>query len=128
MNPSELLGAMKRNLEQLAAFNQIAKALTSTLEVGEVLQVVMQEVSKLLQPESWSLLEASLAGHTSPRAWSMHFVPLWLMARFAAEGPLSQRSVGLAYAERALVSTRGRDAKFERARSNVMRSFVLFRL
>lgn len=56
MNPSELLGAMKRNLEQLAAFNQIAKALTSTLEVGEVLQLVMQKVSELLQPESWSLL------------------------------------------------------------------------
>ncbi|MBL8952226.1 MAG: sensor domain-containing diguanylate cyclase [Myxococcaceae bacterium] len=56
MNPSELLGAMKRNLEQLAAFNQIAKALTSTLEVGEVLKVVMEEVGKLLQPESWSLL------------------------------------------------------------------------
>lgn len=56
MNPSELLGAMKRTVEQLAAFNQIAKALTSTLEVGEVLQLVMQKVSELLQPESWSLL------------------------------------------------------------------------
>jgi diguanylate cyclase (GGDEF)-like protein len=56
MNPSELLGAMKRTVEQLAAFNQIAKALTSTLEVGEVLKLVMQKVSELLQPESWSLL------------------------------------------------------------------------
>ncbi|MBK7859511.1 MAG: sensor domain-containing diguanylate cyclase [Archangiaceae bacterium] len=56
MNPSELLGAMKRTVEQLAAFNQIAKALTSTLEVGEVLELVMEKVSELLQPESWSLL------------------------------------------------------------------------
>ena len=56
MNPSELLGAMKRTVEQLAAFNQIAKALTSTLEVGEVLKLVMAKVSELLEPESWSLL------------------------------------------------------------------------
>src|SRR5439155_7218801 len=56
VNPTELLGAMKRTVEQLAAFNQIAKALTSTLEVGEVLKLVMQKVSELLQPESWSLL------------------------------------------------------------------------
>src|SRR4051812_49394993 len=47
---------MKRTVEQLAAFNQIAKALTSTLEVGEVLELVMEKVSELLQPESWSLL------------------------------------------------------------------------
>jgi diguanylate cyclase (GGDEF)-like protein len=47
---------MKRTVEQLAAFNQIAKALTSSLDVGEVLQLVMQKVSELLKPESWSLL------------------------------------------------------------------------
>src|SRR5438105_3254989 len=47
---------MKRTVEQLAAFNQIAKALTSTLEVKEVLELVMQKVSELLKPESWSLL------------------------------------------------------------------------
>src|SRR5258706_233065 len=47
---------MKRTVEQLAAFNQIAKALTSTLEVGEVLRLMMQKVSELLEPESWSLL------------------------------------------------------------------------
>jgi diguanylate cyclase (GGDEF)-like protein len=56
VNPSELLGAMKRTVEQLAAFNQIAKALTSTLEVREVLELVMQKVSELLKPESWSLM------------------------------------------------------------------------
>lgn len=57
-NPQELMTAMKRTLEQLAAFNQIAKALTSTLEVNEVLQLMMQKVSQLLEPESWSLLLA----------------------------------------------------------------------
>ena len=34
MNPADLLAAMKRTVEQLAAFNEIAKALTSTLELA----------------------------------------------------------------------------------------------
>lgn len=46
----------KRTLEQLAAFNEIAKALTSTLETNEVLALVMEKISKLLNPSSWSLL------------------------------------------------------------------------
>ncbi|MFZ5471324.1 MAG: diguanylate cyclase [Myxococcota bacterium] len=56
MNASELLSAMKRTVEQLAAFNEIAKALTSTLEVREVLALVMQKVSELLHPTNWSLI------------------------------------------------------------------------
>lgn len=56
MNPVELLNAMKRTVEQLAAYNEIARALTSTLEMREVLALVMQKVSQLLTPESWSLL------------------------------------------------------------------------
>jgi len=56
MNPADLLSAMKRTVEQLAAFNEIAKALTSTLELREVLNLVMQKVSDLLQPRNWSLI------------------------------------------------------------------------
>jgi len=56
MNAGDLLSAMKRTVDQLAAFNTIAKALTSTLEVHEVLRLVMQKVSELLQPRNWSLL------------------------------------------------------------------------
>jgi diguanylate cyclase (GGDEF)-like protein len=56
MNPTDLLAAMRRTVEQLAAFNEIAKALTSTLEVGEVLQLVMQKVQQLLKPTAWSLI------------------------------------------------------------------------
>lgn len=56
MKPADLLVAMQRTVEQLGAFNEIAKALTSTLEVGEVLQLVMQKVSALLKPRNWSLL------------------------------------------------------------------------
>lgn len=62
MNPSELLTAMRRTVEQLGAFNDIAKALTSTLEVHEVLTLVMQKVSELLHPANWSLLLQDDAG------------------------------------------------------------------
>ncbi len=56
MNPADLLAAMTRTVEQLAAYNDIAKALTSTLELREVLNLVMQKVRSLLRPRNWSLL------------------------------------------------------------------------
>lgn len=56
MDPADLLSAMQRTVEQLAAFNEMAKALTSTLELREVLNLVMQKVSSLLRPRNWSLL------------------------------------------------------------------------
>jgi diguanylate cyclase (GGDEF)-like protein len=56
MNTSDLLMAMRRTVEQIAAFNELAKALTSTLEVREVLELVMQKVSELLEPANWSLI------------------------------------------------------------------------
>lgn len=56
MNPADLLAAMTRTVEQLAAYNEIAKALTSTLELHEVLNVVMEKVRTLLRPRNWSLL------------------------------------------------------------------------
>ncbi|MBS1149066.1 MAG: hypothetical protein H6Q89_764, partial [Myxococcaceae bacterium] len=56
MNPADLLTAMKRTVEQLAAFNEIAKALTSTLEVDQVLGLIGEKVSGLLGAERWSLL------------------------------------------------------------------------
>jgi diguanylate cyclase (GGDEF)-like protein len=56
MKATDLLTAMKRTVEQIAAFNEIAKALTSTLELRTVLELVMQKVSELLRPSNWSLL------------------------------------------------------------------------
>ena len=56
MNPVDLLGAMKRTVQQLATFNEIAKALTSTLELGEVLDLIGERGSQLLGAERWSLL------------------------------------------------------------------------
>ena len=41
---------------EIDALVDIGKALTSTLDLPEVLQLVMQKVSDLLQPKTWSLL------------------------------------------------------------------------
>jgi len=50
------LRELKRTVEELAAFSEIGKTLTSTLDIREVLKMIMQKVSELLQPENWSLL------------------------------------------------------------------------
>ncbi len=52
---SVFLALQKRNLE-LATLVEIAKALTSTLSLEEVLKLILERVSLLLQSQSWSLL------------------------------------------------------------------------
>ncbi|MBI5491632.1 MAG: sensor domain-containing diguanylate cyclase [Deltaproteobacteria bacterium] len=41
---------------QLATFTEIGKALTSSLDLKEVLNIVMEKISELLRPKNWSLL------------------------------------------------------------------------
>jgi diguanylate cyclase (GGDEF)-like protein len=41
---------------QLAKFNEIGKALTSSLDLKEILNIVMDKISELLRPRNWSLL------------------------------------------------------------------------
>lgn len=45
-----------QRLLQLAAFNEIGKALTSSLDLREILKIVMVKVSELMHPKNWSLL------------------------------------------------------------------------
>lgn len=56
MKAAELLRELKRTVDQLEAFNDIGKALTSTLDLNEVLSLIMQKVSALLMPDNWSML------------------------------------------------------------------------
>ncbi|HEY0841087.1 MAG TPA: sensor domain-containing diguanylate cyclase [Vulgatibacter sp.] len=58
--PSDL-HELKRTIEELQAFNELGKVLTSTLDVGEVLERVMDQVRALLLPTNWSLLLADEA-------------------------------------------------------------------
>jgi diguanylate cyclase (GGDEF)-like protein len=52
----DLLRQLKRTVDELAVLNEIGKALTSSLDVGEVMHVILAKVSELLRPRNWSLL------------------------------------------------------------------------
>jgi diguanylate cyclase (GGDEF)-like protein len=56
MQGRDLLRELKRTVDELAVLNEIAKALTSSLDVGEVMHVILAKVSELLRPRNWSLL------------------------------------------------------------------------
>ncbi|MFZ3072376.1 MAG: sensor domain-containing diguanylate cyclase [Thermodesulfobacteriota bacterium] len=46
----------EQRIHQLRVFSEIGKAVTSSLNTKEILQVVMEQISDLLQPKNWSLL------------------------------------------------------------------------
>jgi diguanylate cyclase (GGDEF)-like protein len=56
MQGPELLRELKRMVDELAALNEIGKALTSSLDISEVMQLILEKVSRLLRPSNWSLL------------------------------------------------------------------------
>jgi diguanylate cyclase (GGDEF)-like protein len=56
MDAKDLLRELKRTVDELTVFNEIGKTLTSTIDIREVLKIIMQKVSELLRPENWSLL------------------------------------------------------------------------
>ncbi len=56
MEASDLLRELKRNLGALEAFTEIGKALTGTLQLDSVLELIMVKVGELLAPTHWSLL------------------------------------------------------------------------
>lgn len=56
MESNKLLKELKRTVDELQVFNEIGKTLTSTLDIGEVLKIIMQKVNELLKPSSFSLL------------------------------------------------------------------------
>jgi diguanylate cyclase (GGDEF)-like protein len=45
-----------RHLEELSIFHDVAKALTSSLDLDAVLQTVMDNIAKFFKPDTWSLL------------------------------------------------------------------------
>ena len=51
-----LLKLLERSNEQLASMIDIGKALTSSLEVHDVLESIMKQVDRLIRPKAWSLL------------------------------------------------------------------------
>lgn len=47
---------MRKKLEHLSIFHDMAKALTSTLQVDKVLTTIMDKIQEFLHPDTWSLL------------------------------------------------------------------------
>ncbi len=56
MGPEEEVAELKRQVERLALFHEVGKALFSTLDLQKILQTIMEKISDLLQPDTWSLL------------------------------------------------------------------------
>jgi diguanylate cyclase (GGDEF)-like protein len=56
MEPQEEIGELRRQVERLSLFHEVGKALFSTLDLQKILQTIMEKISDLLQPDTWSLL------------------------------------------------------------------------
>jgi len=56
MEAKDLLGELERTVRELQAFNEIGRTLAGTLELHEVLALIMEKVSEVLRPGHWSLL------------------------------------------------------------------------
>jgi len=56
MGPEEEIAELKRQVERLALFHEVGKALFSTLDLQKILQTIMEKISDMLQPDTWSLL------------------------------------------------------------------------
>lgn len=56
MTPQEELTELKRQVERLSLFHEVGKALFSTLDLQKILQTIMEKISDILQPDTWSLL------------------------------------------------------------------------
>src|SRR5947208_14301786 len=46
----------KRQFQQLAIFNDVAKALTSSLNLDSILQTIIDKMAEFFRPDTWSLL------------------------------------------------------------------------
>jgi diguanylate cyclase (GGDEF)-like protein len=56
MRGKDLLRELQRTVDELAVLNEIGKALTSSLDITEVMHVILAKVSELLKPRNWSVL------------------------------------------------------------------------
>src|SRR5881398_3866515 len=46
----------KRHLQELSIFHDVAKALTSSLNLDSILQTIMDKMAEFFRPDTWSLL------------------------------------------------------------------------
>jgi len=51
-----MVGSNPRGAEEVAVFHELGKALTSSLQLDQVLRTIMEKLDEFLQPDTWSLL------------------------------------------------------------------------
>ena len=56
MADTEKLAGLERKIKELSVFHEVGKALTSTLDLSEVLQTIMEKISSFFRPDTWSML------------------------------------------------------------------------
>ena len=56
MADTENRSELERKIKELSVFHEVGKALTSTLDLSEVLQTVMEKISSFFRPDTWSLI------------------------------------------------------------------------
>jgi transcriptional regulator with GAF, ATPase, and Fis domain len=63
----------KRQLQEVAIFNDVAKALTSSLNLDSILQTIMDKMAEFFRPDTWSLLmvDEQKTSSISPLPWAM---------------------------------------------------------
>src|SRR6201997_4396097 len=47
---------LTRQAQELAIFHDVAKALTSSLDLDSILQTIMEKMAEYFRPDNWSLL------------------------------------------------------------------------
>lgn len=56
MDPQEEIARLRQEIHRLTLFYEVGKALASSLDAQKVLKTIMEKISDLLQPDTWSLL------------------------------------------------------------------------
>ena len=61
----------KRQSQELTIFHDVAKALTSSLDLDSILQTIMEKMAEYFRPDTWSLLmvDQNTTSFTSPSRW-----------------------------------------------------------
>lgn len=56
MDRPDEISQLQLQVQRLALFHEVGKALASTLDLQKVLQTIMEKISEFLHPDTWSLL------------------------------------------------------------------------
>src|SRR5213075_3278321 len=128
MRGKDLLRELQRTVDELAVLNEIGKALTSSLDIGEVMHVILAKVSELLKPSNWSLLlkdqvTGELYFHAAVGAGSDRLLGMRLQAGEGIAGWVSQHNQPLlvknVHADPRFASRSTRPRAFTPSRSSV---------